>query len=248
MLRPSEHAEEPPESHLKAVLRVLRRELGNRRLFADNKLDLRDKIDHQLAVRTYRLPQGVSPVVNLLIALAKDLPDQILESLRQRRVGDVPLVLVELASGKETTGWDQHLVQLVDDRRLADAGIAGNQHEFRRAVHDDPLEGGNEHVDLAFPSVELLRNPQSTRCVVCTQGERFDVAVRLPGCQPPPKISLKAGGGLVTLLGGLGEELYDDGRDRIRDSVHPLTRRRRLPGDVAMDTLHWVRGREREHP
>jgi hypothetical protein len=35
-----EYAEEAPENHLEAVLRVLRRQVWNRWLFADDQLDL----------------------------------------------------------------------------------------------------------------------------------------------------------------------------------------------------------------
>ena len=51
MLRPGEHAEEPPEHQLETVLRVLRREVGHRRLLADDERELGNQIDHELAVR-----------------------------------------------------------------------------------------------------------------------------------------------------------------------------------------------------
>ena len=52
-----EHAEEPPENPLEAVLRVLRRQIRDRRLGADHELQLGDKVDHVLAVRAQRLAQ-----------------------------------------------------------------------------------------------------------------------------------------------------------------------------------------------
>ena len=42
----------------KAALRVLRREVGHRRLLADEQLQLGDEVDDELAVRTQRLPRG----------------------------------------------------------------------------------------------------------------------------------------------------------------------------------------------
>jgi len=61
MVRSSEHADEPTEDLLKAVLRVLRRELRNRRLLADEKFHLGDEVHDQLAVRAQRLADGVAP-------------------------------------------------------------------------------------------------------------------------------------------------------------------------------------------
>ena len=43
MLRPGEHAEEAPEHQLEAALRVLRRQLGDRRLLADDELQARGR-------------------------------------------------------------------------------------------------------------------------------------------------------------------------------------------------------------
>src|SRR5712692_4480864 len=57
VLRPGERAEESPEHHLEAVLRILRRQVWNGRLFPDDKLDLRDEVDDELAIRTHGLPR-----------------------------------------------------------------------------------------------------------------------------------------------------------------------------------------------
>ena len=62
---------------------------------------------------------------------------------------------------------------------------------------------------------------------------------------------LDAGGGLVTLLGGLGEQLHDEPGNLRRDALQPLMRRHRRSGDVAMDPFHRViraeRQRARQH-
>ena len=88
--------------------------------------------------------KGVAPRAQLRFALAEKRPNQALEGLGQRRVGDVALVLVELAGGEQPARRHQHLVQLVDDRGLADAGIAGDQHQLRRPLADDAVEGGEQ--------------------------------------------------------------------------------------------------------
>ena len=70
--------------------------------------------------------------------------------------------------------------------------------------------------------------------------------MRLPCRETPPEIGLDACGGLIAILGGLGEQLQDYGLDRIRDSAHPLARRCRSPGNVAVDPFHGIGGRERK--
>jgi hypothetical protein len=52
MLRPGKDTNETPKHQLEAPLRILRWKLDNRGLIADNELQLRDDVDHELAVRT----------------------------------------------------------------------------------------------------------------------------------------------------------------------------------------------------
>ena len=65
MLRPGEHADEPPKHQLETPLRVLRRKLRDRRLVSDDELQLGDEVDHEPAVRAQRLQQGVAPAAQL---------------------------------------------------------------------------------------------------------------------------------------------------------------------------------------
>ena len=153
MLRPGEHAEQAAEHQLETALCVLRRQLRHGWLRADQWLQRGDEVDHELAVRAQCLPQRRAPRAKLGVAFAEQRADQTLQRLGKRRIGDVALVLVELAGGEQAAGRYQHLVQLVDDRRLADAGIAGHQHEFRRAALDHAVEGGEERSDLALAAV-----------------------------------------------------------------------------------------------
>ena len=130
------------KTSLKPALRLSGRQIGEWRLFSDNQLQFGDKVDHQLAVRAQRFAERRAPDGHLGVAFHEQAPDEALKRLRERRIGDPALVLIELAGSEQGTGWHQRLVQLVDDRRLADARIAGHQYQLRRAGRDDPIECG----------------------------------------------------------------------------------------------------------
>jgi len=58
MFRPGENADELPETHLEAPLRVMRRKLEDRRRFSNDELHFRNEIHNQTCVRSQRLAQG----------------------------------------------------------------------------------------------------------------------------------------------------------------------------------------------
>ena len=68
----------------------------------------------------------------------------------------------------------------------------------------------------------------------------------LPLGQAVPQIVLDAGRGLVSFLGGLGEQLHDNGRDRLRHGRKPLGGRHRTARDMAVHPLHGIAGGERQ--
>ena len=77
-----------------------------------------------------------------------------------------------LPDAKRPRGGTSALCSSLHHRGLADAGIAGDEHEFRCAVGHDAVEGCEQGVDLALPPVELLRDQQPVRGVVRAQRER----------------------------------------------------------------------------
>ena len=248
VLGSSEHADESTEDQLKAVLRVLRRELRNGRLLADEELHLRDEVHDQLAVRAQRLADGVAPAGDLGVARAQDVAHEALECLGQSGVRDVLRILVELPGREEAPRRDEHFVELVDHRGFADTGEPGDEHQPGGALSDDALEGSHQRFDLALAPVQPLRDDQTVRRVLGAQREGLDAACRLPGQKTPPKVNRETGGRLVATLGGLGEELHHDRGQAARDALDPLVGRDRLPGDMAVDPLHRISGRERQHP
>ena len=51
----SEHPEEAPENHLEAVLRILRRQVRDRSLRSNHKLQLGNEVDDELTIRAQGL-------------------------------------------------------------------------------------------------------------------------------------------------------------------------------------------------
>ncbi len=74
----------------------------------------------------------------------------------------------------------------------------------------------------------------------------LDAPLALPFGQAAPQIVLEAGGGLVALLGRLGEELHHDPGEDGRDALQPFRRRNRLPRDMAVNPFHRIGGAERQ--
>src|SRR6266850_377036 len=100
--------------------------------------------------------QGVAPALQLGLAFTEKRLHKAPKSLGERRIRDVALVLIELARREQAARRHEHFVQLIDDRRLADSGISGDQHQLRRAALYDAVEGGEQGIDLARSPVQLL--------------------------------------------------------------------------------------------
>src|SRR5215475_4077603 len=224
MFRPREHVDKLPKYHLEAPLRALWRKLGDRRRLSDDELHFRNEIHHQSCVRSQGLPQSIAPRRKVRFALAEQRPDQARKSLGQRRIGNVAFVLIELAGSEKAALRYQHRLQLVDDRRLADARIARDQDQFRGATADDAVEGGEQGLDLAAASVEFLGDQQPVGRVVFAEWKLVNPVQRLPFGLAAAKVAFEAGGGLIAVFGPLREQLHDDRRDGAWDLLQPFIR------------------------
>src|SRR5215470_15844729 len=169
MLWPREHSHEAAKNQLKASLRILGRQLRDWTLLANDEPQLGDQVHNELPIRTQRFTQRLTPAAELYVALGQERTDQALKGLRQGGIGNVSLVLIELAPGKQATRRYQHRLQLVDDRGFADAGIPRDQDQFRGAAFDDPVEGGKQGPDLALATVEFFGNQQPVGRVTFTE-------------------------------------------------------------------------------
>src|SRR5438093_11733606 len=125
MFQPREHADEPPEHQLKTPSRVLGKEIRNRRLVSDDQLQFRDEIDHEPSVRAEHLEKRGAPGRQVGLALRQKAPGEALESLSERRIGDVAFVLVELPGCEKATRRNKWFMEFIDDGGLADPGLAG---------------------------------------------------------------------------------------------------------------------------
>src|SRR5262249_9350628 len=137
---PREHCDKSAKNEMESALAFLQRKFRERWRLSDHELQFRNEIHDELAVRTQRITKGCTPFAQFRFALAQKETDKVLEGLRQRGIRDVALVLIELAGGEKATRRNELLVQLVDDRRLADSGIAGDEDQFGDAAVDDAIE------------------------------------------------------------------------------------------------------------
>src|SRR5262245_41858818 len=97
MLRPREHADKSPKDELESALGVLERQVGDGWRFADDELQFWNKVHNEPSVRTERIMKRIAPCVQFAFALTQERTEQTLKRLRQRRIRDVALVLVEFA-------------------------------------------------------------------------------------------------------------------------------------------------------
>src|SRR6266850_7596190 len=139
----------------------------------------------------------IAPFVQFAFALPQEMTDEALKGLGERRIRNVALVLIEFARSEETARGNEDPVQLVDDGGLADAGIAGDQHQLWPAARYHAIEGGEQGCDLALPPVQLLGGQHPVRRVVFTEREVVDQAVSLPRGEAAPGVPLEIGRALV---------------------------------------------------
>jgi hypothetical protein len=73
------------------------------------------------------------------------------------------------------------------------------------------MERGEQGVNFARASIKFLRDQQPIRCVVLPDRKRVNAALQVPLREAAAQITLDPGGGLVALIGCLGEQFRDDG-------------------------------------
>src|SRR6266700_2067164 len=101
MFGPREHGEETSEHQLESSLSVLRKQLGDRYLLADDQFQLRDQVHHEQPIRAQRFTDRLTPVAEFDVAHRQERTDQALKDMRAGGVWDLALVLVEFSRRKK---------------------------------------------------------------------------------------------------------------------------------------------------
>ncbi|HYZ83109.1 MAG TPA: hypothetical protein VE621_01825 [Bryobacteraceae bacterium] len=82
VVRLSEDADEPSKRELETALCLLGRQLRDRWLVSDNKLQFGHQVDHQSSIRLQCVQKGFTPAIQFSVSPAQQRADQALKSLR----------------------------------------------------------------------------------------------------------------------------------------------------------------------
>ena len=131
--------------------------------------------------------------------------DQALDGLREGRIRDVSLVLVELARCKKASGRDERFMEFIDNGGFANTRVARNKNEFRSASAYDTVEGRQQGIDFGRSPVQFLGNERPVRLVVLAKRKVVYAAMSFPFLETPLKVTLQARCRPVSLFSGFGE-------------------------------------------
>src|SRR5580692_10853988 len=95
--RAGKGSDQPPEGDTETVQSILRRQIRQRRLSADDWLQRRNEIRHQMAIRSDGLGQRSPPGCNLVLVIGEYLTEQRSEGLGQGCIGYALCLHVEFA-------------------------------------------------------------------------------------------------------------------------------------------------------
>ena len=235
MLLAREYAEELPEDDAQPIPRFVERQLRDRRLRAHQQLQLGDDGHDEAAVRAQGVPEPVSPRLDALVALDHGLEQERAERLGDGRVRHVSPVLIALAGQEEASLAHDRLVELANERRLADTSVSRDEHQLREATRSDPVEGSQDLGGLLLATSDPVWNLETLRHVALPQGKCLDPPLRGQRGEAPLEVELQAKRAAVPVLGRLGDELgHDVGEHGWRARLH-LRQRRGNARQVAMN-------------
>ena len=179
-----EHAQERGEHQLQTVATFGRGQLDDCRLLADDQRQFRHQVDHQGGVGAQGTGQALAPQGELLPWLQQDLLHQCAEGGGQGGVGLAALVLVELALHQKAAFADLVGVYLVDQCRLAHAGIAVDQAEAGLSLYR-LLEQVVQGLQLLVAAIERLRHQKFLQLVLLAEreGQQWPVVIQSRGAQ-----------------------------------------------------------------
>jgi hypothetical protein len=239
----AEGAQELPDGAVEAVRGFRRAELRNGGLRTDDQLEIRQHVEDHPRVRLQRLDEIPPPDGEPRLAFRQELADQVTNRRHETRVRDVALQLVELPADEVAPRLRDRLVDLVDQCRLADAGVASDQEHLRRASAR-ALEGLEQPLDFVVAPIEPFRDLEPFAVIVPARLEPLEPG----GAAHCFEIGHQACRALVAALGLLGHQLGDDLGEGQRDVRITPMRRDRFARDLGVNQLDLVVCVERTAP
>nr|WP_231906458.1 hypothetical protein [Cupriavidus gilardii] len=236
-----EYPDEAAEHAQEARARLGAGKLRDLRLRAEQMLQVGDQVDDQAAMAAQRRLQRRTPGLQLMLGLAEQLANQRLECLGHGCVRLGALVLVELADREGGGRRREGLAQCVDQRGLADTGIAGDQHHPALARIGDVGISGFELRQLGVAAIESFAEAESFGRFARPGGKRPNRPVGLPLRQATGKIGCQPARALVAVARALAEQFHHDVGELRRHRFTPVHGRSRLPGQMAMDPFRRAR-------
>ena len=206
-------------------------------MIADDDGEVGNEVGHQATVRAERVDKLRAPAVERRLVERQNLANEVLERRGHGRIGDIALVLVELAAREQAGGPDRRLLQFADQGGLADPGGTGQQNEFCPPRLCDAAERLQQPIELGGTAVKAFGDQQTVRPIVLCEGERRDVPAILPILEAVAKVGLDGADGLVAVLSPLLQELEHDGFEHRREAGDALAGRDRRSGDVGMNPV-----------
>ncbi len=235
---------------MKAVLGFLGPDLGDVGLPAYDELDLGDDVRDDLPVRAQGGIKLFSPFLYTLLALGQELAGQAMEGLNDGAVGHGPAQLIVFAGDEISPLPHDGIADLAHQGGFADARLAGNQQDLHVPVAH-PLEGLEQDLKLMLPSHQDLGDVELQREVVPGKLEGLDAACFLKLVKTVLEVGHEPVAVLVALVGCLGQKFHDNAGYRCGHLGINLVRGHGCLGDVGVDELKGVAGREgraaREH-
>ncbi|MNS11059.1 hypothetical protein D3C72_425910 [compost metagenome] len=248
VIEPGELAQKPPNDVTEPALELQRRQGRRDRLGPEQDAQARHHVHDELRVLAQGPAEPVLPIGDARFALGEELLHQAVEHLRDDGVRARAAERVELARGEVSPVLQEHRKELAHHPRLADARVAGDEHQRRRARRGDVLVGLNQRRDLLLAIVELLRQHEPVRDVAGPQRQGPDAALGEPLGPGGLQVVKQPAGGLVAVVGELGEQLEGDRPDRLRQIGPQRGRRHGLFGDVAVEPAQHVLALARQPP
>ena len=174
---------------------------------ANQTFEARNDVENDLRVGTHLLDERAPQSLDAVGGFAQDLAGQVPERLSNRPIGRGAVELIKFARDEMTSASRHRPHDFPDQRRLANAGGAGDQHQ-QRAPGSDGVNGLGQRGDVGLSPIEALGNAQAVGDVAGSEGKTVATASRLSRLPKDRQIMRQTRGALVSVLRVLGEELH----------------------------------------